>query len=435
MKRFVSALLTLALLALGGCGADVTPEVTTAEAASESVPESLPAETSAVAFTEGESVLDLDFGAVDWGVFGEGYDFDTYYAKTPEYFYFLELRYEDVREEYVRVLCRVHWDDFSERDEFAAPVPEEYNGRKVKGSDYYTISGVTSKWIFLTLSVWFEGEEHHSGGTDLVCALSLDGRERIFLGSSGLCNAWLNPYSLSLYTAKKTGQHITINALDLASGEKRPVFDGDKCIPGEDHGHYWMWDTDGKIMFRDDFGDSTPPHMTFVVIDKNDNAVDAYGDPRYKDWPHRTAKNEAERQLMEYNLENFVTCGDWVHYIYGSFCRIRPDGSGNEVLETETKIRQLLNVGGKLYAAVMRDFDDAPQSNAKKIVLTPLDERGKPLGAVEVGRDGVDSSWCYLREFHGKIMAYESGFGMYVMFQALYDPATGDVLRNIIIEY
>jgi len=400
MKKIISLLLSaLMLFMLFGCTSEVAKDASSA-------------------------------GAEALGVYGEGYDFHVYYAKTPEYFYAFTTR-DGGPADRASVLERIKLDDFNQRETIPIQFPEKYDRHEILGLGYRSvISGITSKWLFVSISVEFNNSLTDTQLPEyLLYKISHDGKEQELLGASGWHGAMLNPAGNSLCYMNQMEDKTTIESYDLLTNEKKIIFDE----PSTGDFHRWSRTEDGNAALLT-IGEFSAVG-TCVVIDDENNAIKTEAEDLklMEEFPYsKTPANETERQLSHNeNVFTFSSHDQWVYYVEYEqashsqhLYRVKADGSDKKKLRTKTHIDFLLTIGNKLYALARYETGDTGGMAEDRVELHQLDGDGKAISTVKIGFSN-ENSGISMYEFNGKILMYEVVIYGGLNFAALYDPVTG----------
>ena len=381
--------------------------------------------------------------AIDWGTVDESYIFDSSYAKTPDWF-FAVIGKDTDEPDYESILTRVRLDDFTDRLEIPLRFPFVLNGQEYISppGPSILISGITSKWIFITVDAQSDRAEEPPY-TKLVLRISLDGAEQVCLGESRLAEARLTPNGRTLYffngkwiDGKK--DNAVIEAFDLATGQMRVIFDG-KDYFSKSWRYVWYRTVDGQTMLAGVVG---PVEMRFwecVLIDAQDIAsgikMGESGIQFTTLWDREEPKNQAERLLdRQAGILTYCTVGEDVYDIEftggnwpdnKNLYRMDLDGGGKKLLREQTHIEELVSVKGYLLALAW--YADEADNQRSRLHL--LDVDGKPVSTITVMRDGADGAFgicAFCGEFMMAYYASEYG-GAY--FEALYSPVNGQLFQ------
>ena len=378
------------------------------------------------------------YSAEELSGYGEGYDFDIHYAKTPEYFYAFTTTMYDGLHEGKRALERIRLDDFNQHETIPLPAIEEFNGYKIVASGYDSaIVGITSKWLFVSIVVIFDDSlmDVQLPGY-LIYRMSHDGKQYAYVDASDSRDVIFNSAGSALCYATQTDDNITIEVYDLLTGAKKPVFEGSLG------GDFWRWGRtqDGNAVLLT--GGETFAKGECVVIDSENNAIPAVAENlklvEYPDDP--PPANEAERQLSANgDVLTFSSHGQWVYYVEydrkssNDLYRVKTDGSGKKKLRAKTHIYSLLTVGNKLYALASYDTGNTEGMSTDRVELHQLDADGKPVSTTEIGFSNENTGFS-MREFNGKMLVEQHIIYGGLEFAALYDPATGLCLQGMIAD-
>jgi len=365
MKKFLACLAALALLCtLAGCSniekpAQVTTVSTTLEITSESATETTtapPTTKELISFPQTEPPA-------------EGYSFGSYYAVTPEHFYFIELRFIGTREDgnlWGHHLWRTPWNDITKKTEI--PLPKDSDG--LVGSP--GICGITSKWLFVSM------ERGELRDNKLYRISRETGKTEFMSDCYGL--PWYNAGSDSLLMLQcnNDSEHkcgiqdrctYHLEALNVATGELSVLYDG-KSIDPIGYSDNWLTLDDGTI--------SLTGSKKHIRIDAA-NRVREEPDP---DHGRMYTSTQAECYGLLYSVE---AKEDDVKNLY----RMKLDGTGKKLLRAKTNVEQLLEVNGKLYALAKYLQPQTDPSNYD-VMLHELDIDGKPLWNKACGTDGYN---------------------------------------------
>ena len=407
MKKKPLAVLTAICLlcALPGCRPDVTEPSSISESA-------------------------LSFSGADLGIYDENYEFDSSYAKTKEYFFAAVMLPDTGEPDRGTILTRVRLDDFTDRLTIPINFPFTYNGKEYYDPPGYdiTISGITSKWIFLTVSAGMD-----LGYTDLVLQISLDGKEQICVGESKNGQAWFNPQSHVLYLLNPDNEKTLVELYALKTGKKIVLFGQDGYFQ-HNWVYHWHHTADGLNVLEEVTSDSINM-SNFLLIDGNDQAkIVRYEDIRFIPYRDSRPRNSAETLLSQQeNIVCYVTCLNYVYYveetnIVGSWeknlYRMKPDNTEKKLLRSKTHIRELMNADGELFALAEYEPITGQGMDMYPVSLHKLDIEGKPVSTIATCYEN-ENSRIGMRWFEQKIMLTVHHIYGKTLFEALYNPANG----------
>jgi len=382
MRKFLACLMVAALLCtLTACGkAEKPAQATTVEATTETTAETImesTAETTVPTAT----------------VSAEAYSFATFYAVTPTHIYTMET-WKPSSTWWGKLVC-APLNDISKKMEI--PLPKEHKGRTLCRP---RICGITPEWIFVNM-------ENPFG--NVVYRVSLETGKAEFMSECfGL--AWYNAGSDSLLLA----QEGRLEALDASTGERSVIYEN-KDFGVDLVSDIWYALEDGTLVLECD---------GYLRIDAT-NQVQK--EPEELDWDVLFPARQSDLHVDCYGWQYYVEYGDDSNNLY----RVKPDGTGKELLRAKTHAYQLLAMSGKLFALAEYPREDSGFSMAD-IMLHELGVDGKPLWSKKCGTSSENSGIGMFR-LGGFIMVYEgiAGGGHGEHFIAIYDPVTGKALGNL----
>ncbi|MCL2495475.1 MAG: DUF5050 domain-containing protein [Oscillospiraceae bacterium] len=368
MKKILACLAALALLCpLAGCGLSRPEETTTAETTAEIT-------TEPPNFPQTKPMP-------------EGYSFASFYAATPTHFY---ARLEE------GVILRVPRNDFSKKEPLPLPdaAPKDTLGHNLR------ICGITPEWLLIS---WVDYDTSNT----VVYRVSLQSGEAEFVVE---CRGhpWYNAGSESLLITRYTEEGGYLEALHLGTGETSLVCDDPRI-------HIWYNHANGLVL-GETFYDGGP---RYLCIDANNQA-----------------KIEPLKTFWE-TLEPTKAAHDsWIYYVEGNWdvpknlYRMKPDGTGKELLEAGTRITTLYAINDKLFAVAVSPQADE-DNGWDDVMLRELDAEGKPLWSRPCGVGGEDNGVMVFSLGNmmvaGEIYYVDYGREFFVL---LYDPATGQTLEG-----
>lgn len=387
MKKLLACLAVAALLcSLAGCGLFEGEPTPTADNTTEIAVE--------VTATEASTIKP---GA-------QGYDFTSFCAATPEYFYAIVSRKD--YNTWEGALYRAPIDNIARQEEI--PLPKVHEGKVLSRPK---ICGVSYEWVFVCLAK----EEPNFEGWVIYC-ISHDTGIVSFMGE---CRspAWYNAKSKCLLLP----QHGKLEALHPDTEMRSVIYEAEDFWVNEvSDGWYTL--KDGTIALES----SSEEGLVYLHIDaanqvKKDPEIDyviLYA-PRRRD-----PETEMEKSLAESRkVITYKPCNGWLYFVelrddVENLYRMKPGGAGKELLRAGTHIYRLIEINGKLFAlAAYQSADDYGESG--EIMLHELSADGKPLWSKP-----CTEAWRFGDMILASEMFVSDSDGCQEHFFLLYDPAT-----------
>ena len=350
------------------------------------------------------------------------YEFTGTFAKTPTHIFATRSKkaYGDSATE----LYRMPLGNLSKQEKISLP-------GKI---DELAICGLTEKWLFVGCG---QADEDDNLQRVVTYRISLDTlkAERIDEGKTEWPYPRYNAASNSLLYIKGT----TVEALGLDTGKRGVIFDfGDYYKENQESSRIsgWYNTADGSPVLKTLVGWWGGIGTCFVFEkDGTVRIADEMDLPRAKTPPDYTpGKAEQELEARD-DVLTHTACGAYVYYAEGDYSRernlyrMKPDGTGKELLRAGTHIYQLMSVKDKLFCLAYTPYtaEDGTMHDGEEVGFYSLDDKGKLLKVIDNGYDGEWgwSSWERLGDF---IMFVRFGVnGSETGLQSIYDPATGAV--------
>jgi len=381
MKKNLACLVALALLCpLAGCGLLRPEEETTAETTAnieQPTTEALTTERELVNFPQTKPVP-------------EGYSFTAFCAATPTHFY---ARLKE------GVILQVPLDDFSKKE----PLPLPDAAPKDTLRHNLRICGITPEWLLIS---WVDYDTYNT----VVYRVSLQSGEAEFIVE---CKGhpWYNAGSDCLLIRRSTEEGGYWEALHLGTGETSLVYD-------EPDTGIWYNLESGLVL-----GEAFEGGPVYLCIDANNQA-----------------KIEPLKTYHEMLYPTRAAHGGWIYFTQWegaswetprNFYRMKPDGTGKELLRAGTHISTIYAINDKLLAVASYPKEASDGYVYDEIMLHELGADGKPLWNKACGSEGENNGIRFF-PLGNMIVAGEIYYGDYVRehFVLLYDPATGQTLEG-----
>jgi len=409
MRKILACLAGIALLcATAGCGVLRPGETTTTESITETTNEIITTEEPIT--TKPERVL-IDFPQTK--PMPEGYSWASFYATTPTHFYAV-VSWKDSNWE--GKLIRLPLSNISQQKEIS--LPEEHEGKVLSRPK---ICGVTPEWVFVCLAV----EQPSSWGGWVVYRVLHETGKYEFVAE---CHsvAWYNAGSDSLLLPQSRGAERYLEALNLATGERSLIYEAEDFFFDE-ISDVWFNLEDGTITLYD-----CNLHIDAANQVKEDTKLNINASSRHKPKTEVEESLEKKREIVTYAPWN-----SWLYYVEQekweapkNLYRMKPDGTGKELLRAGTRIKQLLSAGDKLFALAAYPRPDN-DFGIDDVMLHELSADGKPFWNKPCRADS-ENSGIGMSLLNDMILVsqgiYGGGYGEH--FVLLHDPATGQTLEG-----
>jgi len=362
-----------------------------------------------------------------------GYEIFDGFAKTPSHYY------SKNGEEMVRAPV----DNLNQQQKI--PLPENYEGIRLVNAE---ICGITEDWLFVNFWEYFEkirdpnGYEYEVGDVEnrmcITFRIAMESweAEAVKIGRYDMDTApWYNPASDSLlipYIVKNNGSARVINFeyMPLTTRKTAQVFVDGKPLSIVSRIHLWINALDNRAVFEEQLGEKSE-HSNFYVFDEQNKVqLKTYDEMSFVEYFDEVP------QITEAGMYigDSVISGEFVYYLQYSSAsewkttdlyRVKADGTGQELVRTNTNIKQLNSVKDTLFCMTYTTPQkwDAPDDEEHEIEMRLLNNDGE-LGKVlfRYIENPMGNSTYWVDSYDGKVM---------VRFYRIYSSSTFTFLYDI----